>query len=89
MGIKREPESTGSVAKSKKRQKVKNPVKTAFLNADELAWTKVRLPDRLDDTGGFYGLEEIDGVEVVRSDWKGQIKFKVCKATQLVQNLGY
>ncbi|CDO93223.1 unnamed protein product [Kluyveromyces dobzhanskii CBS 2104] len=34
------------------------------VNADELNWKSVEIPDTLDDFGGFYGLEEIDGVDV-------------------------
>ncbi|KAF8427477.1 P-loop containing nucleoside triphosphate hydrolase protein [Tirmania nivea] len=40
---------------------------------DELAWKEVSMPDRLDDIEGFFGLEEVDDVEVVRED--GAIKF--------------
>ncbi|KAF8448586.1 P-loop containing nucleoside triphosphate hydrolase protein [Terfezia claveryi] len=40
---------------------------------DDLAWKEVSMPDRLDDVEGFFGLEEVDDVEVVRED--GAIKF--------------
>jgi len=31
---------------------------------DELEWKEVDMPDRLDDVEGFFGLEEIEGVDV-------------------------
>jgi ATP-dependent RNA helicase DDX24/MAK5 len=36
------------------------------VSADALHWKEVALPDRLDDAEGFFGLEEIEGVEVLR-----------------------
>jgi len=40
---------------------------------DDLAWKEVSMPDRLDDVEGFFGLEEVGGVEVVQEG--GAIKF--------------
>ena len=40
---------------------------------DDLVWKEVSMPDRLDDVEGFFGLEEVDDVEVIRED--GAIKF--------------
>ncbi|KAL1621966.1 ATP-dependent RNA helicase [Neofusicoccum ribis] len=48
----------GSAAKSTR------PGKTVRL--ENLAWEEVEMPDRLDDFEGFYGLEEIDDIDVVR-----------------------
>ncbi|KAF2719211.1 DEAD-domain-containing protein [Polychaeton citri CBS 116435] len=42
---------------------------------DKLLWKKVALPDRLDDYEGFYGLEEVDDVELLRDPSTGGIKF--------------
>ncbi|KAL1629954.1 ATP-dependent RNA helicase [Diplodia seriata] len=33
---------------------------------ENLQWKEVEMPDRLDDFEGFYGLEEIDDVDIVR-----------------------
>ena len=38
------------------------------------------MPDRLEDFEGFYGLEEIDDVEVVRDSTTGQISFETTKS---------
>lgn len=42
-----------------------------------LAWRPVTMPDRLDDVEGFYGLEEVDDVEVVRAQDSGKVEFRV------------
>ncbi|CAL3962770.1 unnamed protein product [Diplocarpon coronariae] len=61
--------------RSKKRQKIeraradatarKDPVKRPVA-LDALPWNEVQIPDMYDDAEGFFGLEEIEGVEVVR-----------------------
>jgi ATP-dependent RNA helicase DDX24/MAK5 len=43
----------------------------------DLDWKKVSMPDRLDDVEGFFGLEEVDGVEVARKH-NGQVEYLVC-----------
>lgn len=44
---------------------------------DKLAWQEVAMPDRLDDVEGFMGMEEVDGVDVFRTD-DGGLMYKVC-----------
>ena len=55
---------------------------------DELNWSAVTLPDRFEDAEGFFGLEEIEGVEVVRVGGEGggedgrdggKVQYKVLK----------
>lgn len=46
------------------------------LQADNLNWKTVEIPDTLDDFGGLYGLEEIDGVGVKYVDGKVQFVTK-------------
>lgn len=83
MSKKRARESRGLSFSSKKRQKLEKTAKgvddsDGLVEVDDLDWKAVSLPDRLDDAGGFFGLEEIEGVEVVRpAEGKGQVKFKV------------
>lgn len=57
----------------KKRRKVGK----IELGADELDWKPVSLPEAFEDVEGFYGLEEIDDVEIVKPEGQGQLKFKV------------
>lgn len=86
MGIKRgrEPRSSANNKSTKKQRVEKAPNstpaevdETRSLGIDDLDWKEVQLPDRLEDAGGFFGLEEIDGVDIVRAKGHGEIKFKV------------
>ena len=58
--------------KAHKRQRLENAPKSATkkqkrrVQLNDLGWKTVGMPDRLEDTEGFYGLEEIDDVDVVR-----------------------
>lgn len=49
---------------------------TAKVVINELQWTPVSMPDRLDDVEGFYGLEEIEGVDIIRDD-QGKVEYQV------------
>ena len=44
------------------------PVKNIRL--EDLNWKEVDMPDRMDDFEGFFGLEEIDDVDIVKEDGK-------------------
>lgn len=46
---------------------------------DELPWSAVSLPDRLEDAEGFYGLEEIADVEIIRNVRAGKLEYRVGK----------
>ena len=48
---------------------------------DQLAWKEVALPDRFDDAEGFFGLEEIDDVEIVRDESNRSVQYRVGKAS--------
>jgi len=57
------------------------PPKSVFQNAqtvrlDDLSWNEVSVPDQLDDYEGFFGLEEVENVEVVRHADSGQVSFR-------------
>jgi ATP-dependent RNA helicase DDX24/MAK5 len=67
--------------KARKRQKLDLPVEpkpkqSKKMRVDELPWNEVAMPDRLADFEGFYGLEEIDDVEVIRDEATGQLSFE-------------
>lgn len=81
---KREREPKAPASKAKKRQKLEAPTKTTkkgksstTVSIDDLDWKAVSLPDRLGDAEGFFGLEEIDDVEVLKPEGKGDVQFKV------------
>jgi ATP-dependent RNA helicase DDX24/MAK5 len=64
--------------RSRKRQKiqpVKNgePIQKRSVAADALPWHEVEMPEMFDDAEGFYGLEEVEGVEIIRDG--GTIQF--------------
>jgi ATP-dependent RNA helicase DDX24/MAK5 len=68
--------------KPKKKQKLSGSSAPAPSSAkinvrgDALKWKPVTLPGRLDDAEGFYGLEEIDDVEVVRDEFNNHVMFQ-------------
>lgn len=55
---------------STKRQKIevakKDEAPKRQVAADSLPWNEVAMPDMFEDAEGFFGLEEVDGVDVVR-----------------------
>lgn len=51
--------------------------KAKTVGLDALPWSQVKLPDRLDDAEGFFGLEEISDVEVVRDQKLGKVEYRV------------
>jgi ATP-dependent RNA helicase DDX24/MAK5 len=57
-------------AKKAKTSNTKKPVRL-----DKLPWKDVDLPDRMDDYEGFFGLEEIDDVEVLRDEATGHVSY--------------
>ena len=73
--------------RTKKRQRV-NPkngdsgerLKDRPVGLDELPWNQVAV-DRLEDAEGFFGLEELSDVDVVKNPTLGKVEYKVCKQT--------
>ncbi|KAF3903980.1 hypothetical protein AA313_de0201250 [Arthrobotrys entomopaga] len=83
-----EKRSHSQAFKARKRQKIA-PTKASkkvqgitkrwkTVTADSLKWREVDMPDRLDDVEGFFGLEEIDDVQVVNTN--GILQFKAATA---------
>ena len=52
------------------------------LPIDSLDWQDVSIPHRIDDYEGFFGLEEVDGVEVLREQGSEKVRFKVVESQQ-------
>ncbi len=61
---------------SKSQTKIPKAKEDRILEADSLKWKSVDIPETLDDFGGFYGLEEIEGVGVKYVDGKVQFVTK-------------
>ena len=82
MGQKRQCDSKGPNAQANKKKKAgnttnKNDSWDGYVGLEDLNWKGVPLPDRIEDAGGFFGLEEIDGIDIVRPDGNGEVRFKV------------
>ncbi len=52
---------------------------------DELGWKTVAVPDRLEDFEGFYGLEEIEDIAIVKDPGTGYISFETTKTEEEVE----
>ncbi|KAL4922465.1 ATP-dependent RNA helicase mak5 [Aspergillus aurantiobrunneus] len=84
MGQKRQRELKGPDSQFKKRKRTvksksateEQPGPEVSVGIDDLNWKEVTLPDRLDSYEGFFGLEEIEGVDVVKPQGKGELRFK-------------
>lgn len=85
---KRKLAGTGSALPPGKKQKThpqppkskKKPNRLA--GASSLRWTTSKIPDMTGDAEGFYGLEEVDDVEVIKNP-DNTVRFvrAVCRAT--------
>lgn len=75
-GKKRSGPSSKDQQRSKKRQKIettKNSKPKRAVAVDALPWNEVTMPDMFNDAEGFFGLEEVEGVEIVKDG--GNVKF--------------
>jgi ATP-dependent RNA helicase DDX24/MAK5 len=87
------PHNTPKVAqKVHKRQKVEKktpraeiPIPKRKIRLDDLGWTQVSMPDRLEDFEGFYGLEEIEDVSVVKDAVTGNLTFETSKTEEQIE----
>ena len=61
-GQTKRPKAAGAAAP--KRQKSNAGKRVTSVNS--LSWKSVEVPEMFDDAEGFYGLEEVEGVEIVR-----------------------
>lgn len=57
--------------------------KTNVVSLDALPWAEVPVPDRFEDAEGFFGLEEIEDVEVVRDTNLGKLEYRVGKGSSV------
>ncbi|KAK6351271.1 ATP-dependent RNA helicase [Orbilia javanica] len=79
-----EKRSHSQASKARKRRKIGSttteavPKRWKTVTPDSLKWRKVDMPDRLDDVEGFFGLEEIDDVQIINNN--GLLEFKAARA---------
>ncbi|KAJ5090068.1 ATP-dependent RNA helicase mak5 [Penicillium argentinense] len=83
MGQKRGRDPKGQTLQPKKRKKARKAAPASddgswdgVAGIDDLNWKEVALPDRMEDAGGFFGLEEIDGVDVIKTEGSVGVQFK-------------
>ncbi|KAL8643872.1 MAG: hypothetical protein Q9226_008066, partial [Calogaya cf. arnoldii] len=50
------------------------------VEVNALPWNEVPFPENLDDAEGFFGLEEISDVEIVKDDKSGRVEFRQLKS---------
>ena len=64
------------------RQSQKSDTKPVYL--DTLPWHEVAFPESgFEDAEGFFGLEEISDVEVVKDPKLGKVEYKVCQFSSI------
>lgn len=66
---------------SKDATSAQSGAKKTLTSLDTLPWTQVPIPDRFEDAEGFFGLEEIEDVEVVRYEKLGKLEYRVDKSS--------
>ena len=71
--------------KSKAFPKAIPPKTSRKVRLDELGWKAVPVPDRLEDFEGFYGLEEIEDVSIVKDPVTGYLFFETTKTEEEVE----
>lgn len=81
MGQKRARDPKAQVAEANKRKKaVKSDTASSdnhvSVGVEDLNWKEVAMPDRMEDAEGFFGLEEIEGVDIIKQS-DGGVHFKV------------
>ena len=74
--------AVGKKRRLSSNDQARQPKKIRKFAVDSLKWKSTLIPDHLDDYEGFYGLEEVDGVEVVRDKSTGKISFEATQATE-------
>ncbi|KAL6709890.1 ATP-dependent RNA helicase [Coniothyrium glycines] len=86
--MKRAHKAPKAAHKAHKRQKIDDfpkplPSKPKRkVRLDELGWKTVSMPDRLEDFEGFYGLEEIEDVAIVKDETTGMMSFETTKTQE-------
>ncbi|KAK3492510.1 P-loop containing nucleoside triphosphate hydrolase protein [Neurospora hispaniola] len=68
MAVDKKRKNTKAPASGPKRRKTQQPSKQIKrpVSVDALAWKTVDIPEMFDDAEGFFGLEEITGVDIVK-----------------------
>lgn len=73
-GMRLRPDSKGAAS-------AQSGAKKTVTSLETLPWTQVPIPDRFEDAEGFFGLEEIEDVEIVRNEKLGKLEYRVGKGS--------
>lgn len=76
---KRARDEKSQISNNKKQKTSSQSRETRAVPIDKLQWKEVALPERMEDAEGFFGLEEIEDVDVVRDADKGTVQYRVGK----------
>jgi ATP-dependent RNA helicase DDX24/MAK5 len=71
----RAPSAVDSPGASKKARTSKSNAPKKQVSINDLAWAEVTINENLDDWEGLYGLEEVEGVEIVRDTVTGKLSW--------------
>ena len=71
---KRKLPKAGLPGQAKRRRTQANGAPKRAVNVDALSWKTVDVPEMFDDAEGFYGLEVVEGVDIVK-DIGGTVQF--------------
>ncbi|KAK0743093.1 P-loop containing nucleoside triphosphate hydrolase protein [Schizothecium vesticola] len=71
---KRKLPKAGLPGQAKRRKTQANGAPKRAVNVDALSWKTVDVPEMFDDAEGFYGLEVVEGVDIVK-DIGGTVQF--------------
>ena len=88
--MKRPHNAPKAAHKAHKRQKIEKTPRPEInipkrkIRLNDLGWKQVSMPDRLEDFEGFYGLEEIEDVAVVKDATTGNISFETSKTEEQI-----
>jgi ATP-dependent RNA helicase DDX24/MAK5 len=89
--MKRQHNAPKTAHKAHKRQKIEKkarpeiPIPKRKIRLDDLGWSQVSMPDRLEDFEGFYGLEEIEDVSIVKDAVTGNLSFETSKTDEQIE----
>ncbi|KAF2026606.1 DEAD-domain-containing protein [Setomelanomma holmii] len=90
--MKRPHNAPKAAHKAHKRQKIEKAPRKEIaipkrkIRLDDLGWKQVSMPDRLEDFEGFYGLEEIEDVSVVKDPATGHVSFETTKTDDQIEH---
>ncbi|KAH8722946.1 P-loop containing nucleoside triphosphate hydrolase protein [Phaeosphaeriaceae sp. PMI808] len=82
------PKAAHKAHKRQKLDKAPRPevnIPKRKIRLDDLGWNQVTLPDRLEDFEGFYGLEEIEDVSIVKDAVTGNVSFETTKTDEQIR----